>query len=92
MTSTDEWEQLPLGAMLAVWDAVPTLVVVTAGPDHTLTYQNPASTRLFGPRTLGRPVAEAFPELSADGYAAMEEVFTTGVAITMPRSTALSMS
>ena len=87
MTSTDGWEQLPLGAMRAVWDAVPTLVVVTAGPEHTLTYQNPASTRLFGARPLGRPVAEAFPELSADGYAAMEEVFTTGVAITMPRST-----
>jgi len=43
------------------------LVVVTTGPEHIVTYQNPTSTKLFGPRQLGVPMVEAFPELSAEG-------------------------
>jgi serine phosphatase RsbU (regulator of sigma subunit) len=81
------WEQMPLAVMRAVWDSVPTLVVVTTGPEHIVTYQNPTSTKLFGPRPLGVPMVEAFPELSAEGRVALERVFTTGVPVVQPQST-----
>jgi hypothetical protein len=81
------WEQMPLAVMRAVWDSVPTLVVVTTGPEHIVTYQNPTSTKLFGPRQLGVPMVEAFPELSAEGRVALEQVFTTGVPVVQPHST-----
>src|SRR6185437_14638734 len=75
---TQGWEGMSLNAMRAAWDASPTLVVVTIGPDHVLAFQNPASVLLFGQRAIGRPMAEAFPELSAEGRAALDNVYTHG--------------
>jgi hypothetical protein len=84
--ATADWEQLPLNAVRTAWDASPTLLVVTIGPEHTVVYQNPASARLFGARPIGRPMAEAFPELTAGGKAALDEVLATGSTVVEPRT------
>ncbi len=83
---TTDWERLPLDAVRAAWDASPTLLVVTVGPDHILVFQNAASAQLFGPRPIGRPMAEAFPELSAGGKAALDRVLATGSTLVEPRN------
>ncbi len=60
----------------AVEDA-PTLSAVLAGPQLRLVLQNRASRELLGPRRLGAPLAEVFPE-SASSAAGMLEVMRTG--------------
>ncbi len=80
-----EWERLPLEAVRAAWEASPTLVVVTVGPEHALVFQNASSSRLFGARPLGRPMVEAFPELTAGGKLALDRVLATGSTVVEPR-------
>jgi hypothetical protein len=83
---TTDWEHLPLAAVRTAWDTSPTLLVVTIGPDHSVVYQNAASAQLFGARPIGRPMAEAFPELTAGGKAALDRVLATGSSVVEPRT------
>ena len=55
----------------------PTLSAVLAGPDLVLLFQNRRSRELLGPRPLGLPLVEAFPE-SADSIPGMRRVMLTG--------------
>ncbi len=53
---------LGLSDFLAVWDACPAMIAITIGEEHRLVFQNRASARLFGRRTLEQPFAASFPE------------------------------
>jgi GAF domain-containing protein/anti-sigma regulatory factor (Ser/Thr protein kinase) len=69
---------VPGFALLAqALEDAPTLSAVLAGPDLRLVLQNRLSRELLGPRRLGAPLLEVFPETasSADG---MREVMRTG--------------
>ncbi|MDP9224916.1 MAG: SpoIIE family protein phosphatase [Actinomycetota bacterium] len=81
MTAEVAWRSLRLDSMQAAWDASPTLIVLTLGPEHLVAYQNPASRRLFGPRPLGVEIGSAFPELSPSARATLDEVLRGGVAV-----------
>lgn len=61
-----------------VFDRAAASVVLTLGPDHRMVYSNAAFRRLFGPRRLGVPAAEAFDEPQAAGFVHMlDEVYRT---------------
>lgn len=70
-----------LEAMRRAWDASPALIVLTLGPDHVVAYQSAASRRLFGPRPLGVPIDQSFPEISEHGRATLDHVLATGEAV-----------
>src|SRR5919202_5093407 len=55
----------------------PTLSAVLAGPELRLVVQNRLSRELLGPRRLGAPLAEVFPE-SAQSADPMRQVMLTG--------------
>jgi anti-sigma regulatory factor (Ser/Thr protein kinase) len=57
-------DALPVRGVL---DSVPALVALVHGPEHRLAHLNDAYTAAFGPRPLGRPAAEALPELKELG-------------------------
>src|SRR5437763_250498 len=65
-----------------IFAQVPAAIAVLAGPDHVVTYVNPAGERIAGRRAaamLGRPVREAFPELAGQGiFNPLDEVYRTG--------------
>ncbi|WP_329129835.1 SpoIIE family protein phosphatase [Streptomyces sp. NBC_01476] len=73
-----------------VFDRAIVAVVLTAGPEHRLVYYNEAFSRLFGPRKLGSPAAEAFDEPRAVRFLRMlDGVFhdRTARQVTAPRTT-----
>ena len=74
-----------LGPLRLAWDTSPALVAVVQGPEHRLVYQNAASVRHFGRRELGRPLAEAFPELKGRSMPVLDEVLRTGEVVAMER-------
>ncbi|MEU9064836.1 SpoIIE family protein phosphatase [Streptomyces sp. NPDC048430] len=53
-------EALPAREILG---RLPAPVALLHGPEHRITYVNPAYTSAFGPRPCGAPAAEAMPEL-----------------------------
>ncbi|MEU9731735.1 SpoIIE family protein phosphatase [Streptomyces sp. NPDC048002] len=56
-------------------------VAVLTGPEGRLVYANQSFTRLFGPRPLGRPAPETFPDPDAYRFlAVLDEVRATGQA------------
>ncbi|MFP7673994.1 PAS domain-containing protein [Marivita sp. S0852] len=66
-----------------IFGATPAFIAMLEGPDHVFTYCNPQQLTFFEDREqLGRPLAEAFPELRELGlYDAYDQVFTTGEAL-----------
>ncbi|MFE2266883.1 ATP-binding SpoIIE family protein phosphatase [Streptomyces griseosporeus] len=57
-------DELPVRGVL---DRVPALVALVHGPDHRLAHINDAYAAAFGVRPVGRPAAEALPELKELG-------------------------
>ncbi|MFF9626740.1 SpoIIE family protein phosphatase [Streptomyces griseosporeus] len=57
-------DDLPVRGVL---DRVPALVALVHGPDHRLAHINDAYAAAFGVRPVGRPAAEALPELKELG-------------------------
>ena len=68
------------------WDSSPALVLVTRGTDHVLSFQNAESVRLFGRRTLGLPMNEAFPELAGRPMQTLDSVLQNGEVVQVPRA------
>lgn len=82
MSDEPRWPDLSLASVSAAWEASPTLIVLTSGPQHLVAYQNPASRALFGERPLGVPAMTAFPELSEQARSTLDRVLRTGEAVT----------
>jgi PAS domain S-box-containing protein len=64
----------------SVFAQAPAAVSVTLGPEHRFVLVNPRATAITGRDDLvGRTYAEAFPELAAQGFAAvLDRVYATG--------------
>jgi len=64
----------------ALFQQAPGFFAVMSGPSHIFTYTNDAYQRLVGNRSvIGRPVAEALPEVVEQGFVALlDEVYRTG--------------
>ncbi len=59
-------ERARLGQM---FEEAPSFIAMVKGPDHVFELANPAYMRLVGHRDIiGKPVAEALPELKPQGY------------------------
>ncbi|MGW5638516.1 SpoIIE family protein phosphatase [Streptomyces sp. NPDC003832] len=64
-----------------LFDGTLAAVAVLTGADSRMTYANQAFTRLFGPRPLGRPAPETFPDPDAYRFlSVLAEVRATGQA------------
>ncbi len=65
------------GAML---EAAPAVMAVYSGPEHVITYVNPAWERIVGkPDALGRAVRDVFPEMIPTGiWDRLDQVYETG--------------
>jgi hypothetical protein len=74
-----------LGPLRVAWDSSPALVSVVRGPHHHLIYQNAASVRHFGVRTLGVPLPDAFPELPDRSLPVLDAVLASGEPVSMQR-------
>ena len=65
-----------------IFAQVPAAITVLAGPDHVVTYVNPAGERIAGrpaAAMLNRRVREAFPEIAGQGMSdPLDEVYRTG--------------
>jgi PAS domain S-box-containing protein len=63
-----------------LFERTPGLVVLLSGPEHVITYANAAYLALVGDRAVvGRPIAEAIPELAEQGFVALlDQVYATG--------------
>lgn len=68
----------------AAFESSPMLVTVTLGAEHVLAYQNATARRLMGARPLGVPIAEAFPEFTAEALQRADEVLRTGTTFVSP--------
>lgn len=68
----------------AALESSPMLVTVTLGAEHVLAYQNATARRLMGERPLGVPIAEAFPEFTAEALQRADEVLRTGTTFVSP--------
>jgi len=86
-----EHERARLGKM---FEEAPSFIAMVTGPDHVFEIANPAYMALVGHRDIiGKSVADALPELSAQGYIAMlDSVVATntpirldGVKVTLQR-------
>jgi anti-sigma regulatory factor (Ser/Thr protein kinase) len=66
----------------AAWEHSPAHVMVTAGPEHVITYQNAASRRLFGDH-VGQRTVDAFPGAAA--RRGLDTVLLTGDVVEVPR-------
>jgi GAF domain-containing protein len=66
------------------WDWSPALIGVVTGRDLVLAYQNKASEDVFGARSLGRPMLEAFPELTRRDLDPLLHVLRTGEVVEQP--------
>jgi len=66
----------------AVFAQAPALIGLTEGPDHVVTFANPAYERAVGrggPDLIGQSVRAAFPELAGQGvYELLDAVYRTG--------------
>jgi PAS domain S-box-containing protein len=64
----------------ALFEQAPSFMAVLRGPDHVFELANAPFMRVTGEcQLLGRPAAEALPELVEDGYIALlDEVFRSG--------------
>lgn len=70
----DDRRRRALGAL----DAAPAAVALTSGLDHVVEYANPAFRAIFGDVPIGKPGAEAMPELPAELFSLMKQVLQTG--------------
>ncbi len=63
-----------------LFEQAPTFMAMLAGPEHRIELANPGYMQLIGHRAvLGRNIAEAVPEIAAQGYLRkLDEVFTSG--------------
>jgi PAS domain S-box-containing protein len=63
-----------------MFDQSPSFMSLNYGPEHRTEIANPAYYRLRGGRDfLGRPIAEAFPEVAAQGYTELlDQAYATG--------------
>jgi serine phosphatase RsbU (regulator of sigma subunit)/anti-sigma regulatory factor (Ser/Thr protein kinase) len=66
-----------LAVLAQALESAPTLSALLGGPDLVLLFQNRRSRELLGPRPLGLPLAEAFPD-SVDSLGDMQRVMLTG--------------
>jgi len=66
----------------ALFEHSPGFVAVLRGPDHRFEFVNQSYVRLVGGRdVVGKTVAQAFPEVAAQGYLQLlDQAFATGVA------------
>lgn len=74
---------LVLGWMRKAWESSPVAVAVTFGPQHLLVYQNGASRALFGERSCGVPLGQAFPGTTPS--AELDEALATGEVVARER-------
>jgi len=67
-------------ALRRLFDQAPGFMALLEGPKHRYTFSNPANNRLLGRCDLvGKTVAEAFPELVAEGLIEiLDKVYVTG--------------
>jgi two-component sensor histidine kinase len=63
-----------------MFEQAPGFIAVLSGPDHVFTFANDSYVRLVGGRpVVGKPVAEALPEISEQGFLEMlDHVYATG--------------
>ncbi len=63
-----------------LFDQAPIFLAVLGGPDHVIDFANPGYLKLVGHRSvIGRTVAEALPEVVAQGYVTLlDQVYRTG--------------
>jgi signal transduction histidine kinase/ActR/RegA family two-component response regulator len=63
-----------------LFDQAPTFLALLRGPNHVIELANPGYLRLIGHRpVVGREIAEALPEVVAQGYLALlDEVYRSG--------------
>jgi PAS domain S-box-containing protein len=65
-----------------IFAQMPAAIAVLDGPDHVVTYVNPAGERIAGLRAaalFGRPVREAFPEVAGQGiFNPLDEAYRSG--------------
>lgn len=81
--SPDPFADVPAEAWREAWDSSPAVVTVVWGPDQLLVFQNRASEAMFGPRQIGIPLDQAFPEVPGPS-AALEGVMRTGETVRTP--------
>ncbi|HEU5208688.1 MAG TPA: ATP-binding protein [Longimicrobiales bacterium] len=72
------------GRLRDIFAQAPAFMAMLRGPDHVFEYVNDAYYKLVGNRELlGRPVAEALPEVRGQGYIQLlDQVLRTGQAYT----------
>jgi PAS domain S-box-containing protein len=71
LLSTVQWER---SRLREIFDAAPSFVTLTRGPDHVFEYANEAYYRFSGRRDLiGRPMYDVFPEGRLQSYPAIRE-------------------
>ena len=68
----------------AAWESSPVLVLVTAGVDHLVLFQNAAARELFGAVELGRPLRTTFPLFGEAAFVAMDRVLHEGTTVQRP--------
>lgn len=68
----------------AAWESSPVLVIVTAGVDHLVVFQNAAARELFGAVELGRPLRTTFPLFGEAAFVAMDGVLHEGTTVQRP--------
>lgn len=71
----DEHERL-----IRLFEQAPMFMAFLSGPQHVVEFVNPCYSRLIGHRdVIGRPLAEALPDVVAQGHLArLDEVFQSG--------------
>ncbi|WP_249374749.1 SpoIIE family protein phosphatase [Streptomyces sp. I05A-00742] len=84
MTGQDSAAAPPLPHDWRMFDPAPVAMAVTRGPRHLLVYTNACYRELFGDRSLGVPVTEAFADLRQRGDLALfDEVRHTGAPVSL---------
>jgi PAS domain S-box-containing protein len=75
-----------------VFEQAPVAIFVLHGPTHLMQVVNPGMSELLGlpvHKLLGKPFAEAIPELTTQGYPKLlAQVWRTGQSVTMQESPA----
>ena len=67
-------------ALIRLFENAPGFIAMTEGPDHLFTFANVAYLSFVGvPDVVGRTVAEAMPEIAAQGFIdLLDQVYSTG--------------